>query len=904
MNRQGTPLSKAWHYSLRGALLAAFLLAVWPADAADDEAVAFKAAYQAFRDFLNTPLAERAERELGEFVRKYTNSAHLPEAVLLQARAAFSLKKVPAALELLQNGLDQAGPWADQYRFWLGKMRLESADYLGAAAEFSRLLKDYPASTRRLEASYHEALAHFMRQEWAVAVDLLRTPDGSFQKAAQTNGDPELVARGQLLLAETLFRQHEFAAAELAVGRVATNIVDVAWGRLFLFCRLQLETSREANALAETTNLCVLAASSGQAALQAQSWALQGSILERLQRYEAASAAYEKVQDAKMPAAWQREAALKCIELQLTLNNLGAASARLDRFLAARPEDAATDRVLLTLGELRLKEHLAGPGATSAPATNPAVGLGTNRLLQALACFDQLLQKQPQSPLLGRAYLDSGWALLAAGKTLESQGAFTKAVEKLPLSEDQAVARFKLADIQFAQNDCTNALAGYRKVIEDYGGLPRVRTGLFDRAWYQMARVCMKIGDLPGANDALRRILAVFPASLYGDRSLLLYGQELNQTNRPAEARAVFSEYIQRFTNSTLLPQAQMGLARAYELEKNWAAALRVYDQLLARFPTNAVAPRAEYNRALAFDQAGQNTNAFTLLTNFLARYPNHEKAPSAQDWLGDFYFHNEDFAEAERYYQRLYQNTNWPPGDITFMAWLKAGRAAFRRQGFDSAVYYFTNLINDKQCPADLVAEALFAYGDTLLSRPPVSEATNSLARFEMALEVFHKIPQLYPASRLVPRALGQMASCHFQLAKQDPRRYTNAVDLFAKATAAPQADIAARSEAEFGLGKALARQAELKSPADPDLLKAALDHYLNVVLGANLRSQESPVPLWVKETGFAAAEILEQQKRWAEAIRVYQRLQQVLPALPALKVTLERKIAAAREQGGGGTE
>jgi TolA-binding protein len=877
------------------AVLMLVSLAVRGASGADDETRAYNAAAKALQD----GLADRAEREMAAFVQKYPASSRLPDAILLQARAAFSQKKVDPALDLLVASLPRAGQLADQYRFWLGKMRMEKADYKGAAAEFGALLTEHTNSTRRLEAAYGEALARFELQEWARAAELLRKPGGAFQQAARAGGNSELLARGQLLLAEALLRQQELPAAEAAAGQVATNLVDIAWSRQFLLCRIQLASDRAGMALANTTNLLALAAATARPVLLAESYALQGAILEQLKQSEAAMAAYERIQTEKVPEQQRRDAFLRVVDLTLAQNNLPAATARLEKYLAAHPEDAACDAVLLTLGDLRLKQHLlaraAGP---SSPSNDPAVP-GTNNLQQAILLYDQLIQKYPRSPYVGKAQVNRGWALLADGNLVEAQAAFKLATDKLPLCEDQAIARFKLADTQFLQNDVTNALAGYRRIIEDYGGLPRVRTGLFDRAWYQIARACVRTGDLKSAQEAMRRVLVLYPASLYSERILLLLGQELNRTNRAVEARGLFTEFAQQFTNSALLPEVQLAIARSHELEGNWKAAIRAYDEVLARFPTNAVVPRAEYQRGLACDRAGWATNALQSLTAFLARYPTNELAPQAQDWLGDYHYRNDDFVEAERDYQRLYQNTNWIAGELGFLAKFKAGRAALMRQGYDDATNYFLGLINDKRCPDALVAETFFAYGDTLITRPQGPENTNALARFETALETFRKIPQLYPSSPLVPRAWGRMADCHFQLATLDPRRYTNAIDAYKAAMNSPEADV--RSQAEVGLAHCLERQAQLALPPDAALLKSALDHYLNVVYGRNLTGDEAPVPLWVKEAGLAAARLLESQNRWSEAVQLYGRLQQMLPPLGP---TLERRMAQAREQVGARTE
>lgn len=884
-------------------LLLALGSAVQPARAADAETRAFNTAAKALKD----DFASLAEREFASFVEKFPDSPRVPDAILGQARAAFSRTNFVRALSLLQTNLLRAGSLADQYWFWLGQTRLASGDAAGAAADFAQLLRDYTNSTCRLEASYGEAQARFNLQEWPRVIELLQKPDGVFQQAARSSSDSEVVALGQLRLAEALTKLQNYRGAETVAQAAPTNSVKNAWTRQFLLCRIQLATAREETALGGTTNLLFLAAASGQPRLLAESLALQGAILEELQEYEAAIRTYEKIQGDAMPEELRRDAFLKIVELLLAQDELALATARLDKFLAAHPEDTASDEVLLTLGELRLKQHLT-PGVTpDRPATNDLAGPLTNRLQQAIAYFEQLPQRYPQSPHVGKAHLDRGWALLADGKTLEAQAAFQLATNKLPFSEDQAIAHFKLADTQFLLGDYTNALAGYTNIIENYGGLPRIRTGLFDRAWYQIARVCMKTGDAAGANDAMRKIMVLYPASLYAERAPLLFGQELVLT-KPAEARALFLEMARIFPRSELLPQVQMALARSHELENHWAEAVRIYDELLLQFATNQIAPRAEFNRALALDHAGDATNALRLLTNFLVRFPTNEFAPRAQDWIGDYYYRAEDFVEAEKNYQRLFQNTKWPVRELTFQARFKAGRAAaMRPTGYNDAIEYFTNLIDPRlSCPTNILADAFFAYGDLITLQPLAPEATNNLARFGVAIAAFEKIPQLCakdPANApLIARAWGRIADCYLQLATQNPSDYTNAYRFYSNAVVAAQADLATRCQAEIGIGHVLVKLAQLKSPPDPDLLKSALeDHYLSVVYGKNLRDDEAPVPFWVKEAGSAAARLLDSQKSWTELLNLYTRLQEILPSL---RPSLEKKIATVRELAGGRRE
>src|SRR6266853_2065051 len=100
----------------------------------------------------------------------------------------------------------------------------------------------------------------------------------------------------------------------------------------------------------------------------------------------------------------------------------------------------------------------------------------------------------------------------------------------------------------------------------------------------------------------------------------------------------------------------------------------------------------------------------------FIARFPAHYLAQLAQWWVADYFFRDGKWQEAESNYQLCYQNTNRPGSMLSYQARMMAGRAAFARQGWKDAIQYFTNLTSDLKCPSELWAQAMFAYGDTLL--------------------------------------------------------------------------------------------------------------------------------------------------------------------------------------------
>jgi len=838
-------------------------------------------------------LFDKAAKGFNEFVTRYPTSSYVPQAVLWQARAALKLQNARTAVDLLSTNASRAGPLGDEYRYLLGEAQAQNGNLRAAAEAFASLGRDFTNSARLLEASYEEARTRFKLKEWRRVIELLENPDGSFQHAAAIRASDELAVSGRLLLVEARLETGEFAVAETGVSTLneADLTPEFKWRRRYLLCRIQLGGERLAEALTGSTNLMVLAAATGQANLEAESVALQGDILRRLGELGAATAAYERNLADNVPAERRRRALLNLIQLALAQDKLSQAQQRLEAFLAKHPEDAASDAVLLALGEVHLKQHLQ-PSLTNG-ATN-AVSPPTNHLALALAQFDILIDRT-NSALLGQAHLDRGWCLWLKGRFGESQAAFQAAADSLSPSEEQAIARFKLADAQFQQKDFTNAVRNFRALLRDYAGVPRVQNFLFDRALYQTLRASLEINDPAGTEQATRQLLKEYPDSFFADRSLLLLGQNLTQFGQPAEARAVFVEFTNRFPASPLLPDVELAVARTFVHEADWPAALRQYESWLARFETNSLRPYAEFNRALAGAKAGQRAEALRQFTNFVSRFPTNDLAPEAQYWVGNFYYDQKDFVNAQRSFQTIIESTQWPVTRLTYESRMMAGRSAYARQGWKDATNHFAAIINDvMNCPPDLAAEAFFALGDTLIKQDP--DPANPLGRFDNAREAFRKIITLFPTNELVPRAWGRIGDCYLQLASGDSKFYTNAVESYQQAMTAPGADVSTRSLAEFALGQVFERQARL-AVGDTNLLAAAFDRYYQVYSSSqeNLGDGERADPWLVKEAGLNAARLAEERGDWNVAAAIYQRLRE---RFPPLRRSLEKKHQRATEQ------
>ena len=855
--------------------------------------------FEAAKGAFNDRMYPRAEAEFDQFQKGYPDSTNAPMAVLLEAQAEFKQGEFANAIALLKDtdNLAKAGTLADQYAYWTGEAQFTSGDFSPAANTFVSLSQHFPQSPLRLRAVVEAASAFGKITNWTRVVGLLEETNGVFQGAVRMDPGNELVSRGRLLLAQAKFALKDFAGefAVLTSLNPQTLKPELGWQRAYLLCQNREAAGDFDAALVAATNLLQIAPPGNDAALHAESVAMHADALEKSGFTNEAIVAYQENLTNGAPVTQQRQAALKISELAMAQTQIQAATNALETFLAQFPGSPAADVVALTLGELDLKNYAAHPAGA------------TNDLPEARARFDQFIGAFTNSPLLGKAYLDRGWCDWMAATNLKSAGDLKAAAQEYSASfdgfsaaaqspdftpEDLAVARFKMGDVLFAQKNFAGARTNYESVVNDFTNYPAVGETLGAQALYQLLRVCLELNDVSGAHNSLARILQIYPANGFATNtllinSILIAGEGLTDLGQPTNALALFEKFKQLSPNSDLLPEVDLAMARAYEQEGDWPSAIGVYEDWVKTFGTNAVLlPQVEYARAWANFQAGNETKAFQLFTNFIAQFPAHGLAPVAQWWVGDHFFRAGDFVEAERNYKYVFQN--WPTNGFAPYAKMMAGRAAMGWGGYQDATNDFTSLTLDTNCPPDLDAQALFAYGSALMQMPS-SDTNRPLANFDQAIPVFKTIGQNYPANEQAALAQGAIGECYFQLAD-----YTNSVKAYAQVIASPLADISARSQSQIGLGLALEKMAALTTVTNQTaLLNQALDNYSDVLFKNNLRDGEQWDPFWRKSAGLHAAALAESLGNFEVATNVYLQLEDLFPQS---KDSLDKKIAAAQ--------
>ena len=847
------------------------------------EQKAFDAAVRAYNDHF----WERADRELGAFVKGFPVAEQRAEAVLLQAESRIKLKNFAGAIELLDAGRATAGRFGDEYLFWLAEARMQSGQVAAAAELFAKFTTDFVNSPRVLEAVVAEAAARAKLRQPARVTELLQRPEGVFQTRAKVNPTEPNVVRGRFLLAKTLFDVGQFKEAEAALLPLADANLDalLAWQRDHLLASLQLADNRAEAAFVTSSNLLTLA--TNQPALISDGLALRGRIFEKLGRADEAIGSWQQILLAQEASSErQREALLRVSELLMAQGRVAEALQTLEGFLATATNSPVADIAWLAVGDLRLRQFAEANGTV---VTNTAA-FGTNLLAGAQTAYESLLERFSVSPLRGKAQLGRGWCLWLAGRPAESAGAFASAAETLSPSYDQAVARFKLGDAQLLAKDYAGALSNYQAVIAGGNTLAAGRSNLVEQALYQVLHVAREAGNDAAAGAAMARLLEEFPESPFAESGLLAFGSSKGNAVDPAMRRAVLEDYLQRDPDSKLAPGVRLAVARTFEQERNWSKAAEEYSAWLTVFPDHSSRARAEYFRALALSRSGDETNAFVHMTNYVAIFPTNEFAALAQWWVADHFWREEDFRNAELNYQLLFNNH--PESERRFEAQLMAGRSAWARQRPDEAAAYFQSLTGNTNCPPGIEAQAYFANGDMLMESK--AGETNAAANFVEAIKSYRKVQYLYPDTEIAVLAEGKIGECYKELGAYDSAQYENARRSFDKLLLPPVKNVAARSQAEVGLGLVLEKQSLPGATNQNVVLQQALERYLHVVYGKNLVGDEPADPYWVKRAGLEACRIAESLQQWEQLAKLCDTLSANLPALRPL---FDKKKARAEE-------
>jgi outer membrane protein assembly factor BamD (BamD/ComL family) len=589
---------------------------------------------------------------------------------------------------------------------------------------------------------------------------------------------------------------------------------------------------------------------------------LRGRLEIALQRPDRAIATFESI--LKQPEGATHETLTAVLfalaDTHLQLNTPETGDDALENFIEHHPYDVDLARIFAKLDQLYRAERKPSRTELDRWARDPAeprrafaqwylarFDLRIGRRDRALESFTALRKTHPKDPALAAALVEFAQFELEDRRFDEALGILDDARALRP--EPVMLDRLNLlaAEVKYRAKRFDAATADFERVASSDSQLAPVamfnaalgalQKGDEPRFIANVEELAKKTGDEKSRADL--KLEAGLTEAAKGDPraadSLNKFLREFPTSERAAEAWVALAELAFRATPPRV-EDARKDLARAAESK------------------TDPVAQeRAEYLAIWLEDTTpGGESKSIELSKRFIQQHETSALLPSVRMKLGEIYFRQDDFANAETQFELLTEQD--PKGALTERALFFAGEAAMASmatQSLDRALVLFDRVVQ-------LNGEFKWA------ARNEQAVIERKLGKPQDALVLYDEVLNGTARPAEKREAICGKGDIFFEMATNDPQNYQRAIEAYDRLAEDREAPAHWRNQALFKKGLCL----EKKS----DRTGALASFY--AILEEGTRSERPHEFFWFYKAGFNAAQLLEADSKWQSAAAVYEKL------------------------------
>lgn len=186
----------------------------------------------------------------------------------------------------------------------------------------------------------------------------------------------------------------------------------------------------------------------------------------------------------------------------------------------------------------------------------------------------------------------------------------------------------------------------YKEGVDVYNQLEKI-TGISEEISIEKEKILLKINDVKGAAEELKKLINAFPNEI---RYQLMLGEVYQVNKFKKEARVVYQNILEKESSN---PYALMALANIYKEDGDVAN----YNKVIKGIIEN---PKGDIDAKIAYlytalqkidKMPKEDKDYFLMLANLLVK--THPKEAKSNALMGDFYFLNDSNANALKYYRK-----------------------------------------------------------------------------------------------------------------------------------------------------------------------------------------------------------------------------------------------------------
>ncbi len=769
-------------------------------------------AEQSARRALAHGVPEVAVTRLQSALANTTDPAQRNEARLLLAEALVAANKPEKALEILSSAAAPRGPAAD----FLKAQALALLGDLAQAEPAYAAAAEVPSFDRQGEAALGRAACLYRLGRTTEAIAVLEP----------LTGHPRLGSEAKLRLAELQLMAGAYGAAAAALeGLMPVTLVQKKALR-FLEAQVALATGEAERALRLFED--VAASPQGATPMIWVGAAVgQARALLKLRRVREAGDVLEAFIRNNPDAA-----------------ELPAAFAELDMVYAVDPAASPAELITWSRDTVDSRRLLAEYYLARFEAR-----MGRKR--QAAEKLTELRAMPLPVALQRNVLAELGALLLATNRPGKAIAAF-QAAALLDSSPD-----FR-AWTEFMLGRCAHELERFKVAVEHFDRAAE-NPSLAAAALYNSALSCVESGDFDLFLERYAAFSARFPESDLRRDLLIEQGRFQARTSNP-QAPQTLETFARDFSDHPRAGEAIFCLAE-WHFQQNPPAVKEAREALL-RAKQMGLAPEIESRAALLEvwldEMSGVSHEELIRRTRRLvSTAASREVALEARIKMGDLLFRIGDYTQARLEFEKIAAESE----ERRPLALMLAGRSAVRSMdeaALEDAIALFEEVARSEN---DELAT---------LARREQAEVHNLMRRHDEAVLLYEDILRTEQEPRARIYALLGKGRSLFAGGDTNPGHYREAIATFERVLAEPEAAPSEKNEARYMRARAFEQLGNLE---------AALEAYYSAIEpkdeATSDESQETDAEyFWSYKAGFDAARLLESQKRWSSALRVYETL------------------------------
>ena len=702
-------------------------------------------AQQAYQQVINTHQKDAVHQQLAIDARFRLGECYFQQELMEEAKNTFELL-------LREHG---NSPIVAEAQYWIAEVLLEWKKYPEAIHEYQKVITLYPQSAVVDDAQYGIAMAHFLKGDYAKA-------GSEFKKVAE-NRRSELSDAARFRLGECFRLQREFNSAILhykKVGAKSAYADDALYGRSTSAFELR-DYSQTIDVLNELLN--------GQPSSPLRPYVLYqlGLAYFNQKAYQESSQAFDSFlsenRDANLETAPTDEALFWKARARFELEDYSETLQTCEELLRRFPNSRLRYRAEFFIAE-----------STYWREQTPQAYQSARQKYQAL------LEKQSQ---IAPDAIGAEWAekcRYGIGWTHFSEATLSKDSAEQQKHYQEAVSAWKevlanhpngtLADktryhigiayVNLKQYD--NGIQAFRQVLSDHPG-----SNWGDNARYQTGWVFYKQEKYRDAIAAFNEMLKAHPGSQLVPRAIFGIANAYFKQGKYAQAIREYQRVVDKYPNPIreagaekaidLRPEAQYYIGESFLNLENYPKAIAAYEKVLQHHPKSEWADDAQYGIATAYENLGQKEKAIQAYRTLTQKYPNRELAPDVQLQIGRHYYNEKDYKRAIAEFQNAINQ--YPNTSSAWLAQYNIGKCYVALGSYRQAISAFERVDAKSEFAATAAYEIGYAWYDQNNPSRNLGNAVNALLA----------VPEKYPQSADVPRALLLAGECYKELAELD---------------------------------------------------------------------------------------------------------------------------------------